>query len=77
MSAADKAQVALAIATLIGLFIGSVRWLVKHFLMELKTNGGSSMRDEIKETRAEVKDTRAEIKEVNARVDTILRLLEK
>jgi hypothetical protein len=63
MSAQDMAAVAVAATTVIGSFIGSVRWLVKHYLSELKNNGGSSMRDEISELRG--------------RVDTILRILEK
>ena len=63
MSTQDWAGVAVAAVTVIGSFFGSVRWLVKHYLAELKTNGGSSMRDELNELRV--------------RVDTILRLLER
>lgn len=28
-------------------FVGSVRWLVKHYLSELRPNGGSSLRDQV------------------------------
>jgi hypothetical protein len=63
MSPQDKAAVAVAAISAIGSFIGSVKWLVKHYLAELKPNSGSSMRDEIAELRG--------------RVDTILRILEK
>ena len=63
MTAQDMAALAVAATTVIGSFIGSVRWLVKHYLSELKNNGGSSMRDEISELRG--------------RVDTILRILQK
>jgi len=28
-------------------FVGAVRWLVKHYLSELKTNGGSSLKDQV------------------------------
>lgn len=63
MSAQDMAALAVAATTVIGSFIGSVRWLVKHYLNELKPNSGTSMRDEISELRG--------------RVDTILRILEK
>jgi hypothetical protein len=36
-------------------FVGSVRWLVKHYLSELKTNGGSSLKDQVNrlETRVD------------------------
>jgi DNA-binding MarR family transcriptional regulator len=63
MSAQDTAAIAVAATTVIGSFIGSVRWLVKHYLGELKPNSGSSMRDQINL--------------LEARVETILRILEK
>ena len=63
MTAMDTAALAVAATTVIGSFIGSVKWLVKHYLSELKPNSGSSMRDEISELRG--------------RVDTILRILER
>ena len=63
MSAQDIAALAVAATTVIGSFIGSVKWLVKHYLSELKPNSGSSLRDQV--TRLE------------ARVDTIISLLEK
>tara|TARA_R110000868_G_C10604392_1_gene740816 strand:- start:175 stop:378 length:204 start_codon:yes stop_codon:yes gene_type:complete len=36
-------------------FTGAVRWLVKHYLYELKPNGGSSIKDSVSrlETRVE------------------------
>ena len=63
MSVQDMAAIAVAATTVIGSFIGSVRWLVKHYLAELKPNGGSSMNDRI--TRLE------------ARVETVIRILER
>ena len=63
MSAMDMAALAVAATTVIGSFIGSVRWLVKHYLAELKPNGGSSMNDRM--TRLE------------ERVETVIRILER
>jgi hypothetical protein len=63
MTAMDTAALAVAATTVIGSFIGSVKWLVKHYLSELKNNGGSSIKDQV--DRLEV------------RVDTIIRLLER
>jgi len=63
MSPQDTAALVVAAMTIIGSFIGSVKWLVKHYLSELKPNSGSSLRDQV--TRLE------------ARVDTIISLLEK
>jgi hypothetical protein len=59
----DIAALAVAATTVIGSFIGLVRWLVKHYLAELKPNGGNSMNDRI--TRLE------------ERVETVIRLLER
>jgi len=43
MSALNWAGFAVALVTIGTAFIGSIRWLVKHYLAELKPNGGSSM----------------------------------
>jgi hypothetical protein len=53
MQAQDYATVAVAVFTIIGGFIGAVKWLVKHYLNELKPNGGSSVKDSV--TRLETK----------------------
>jgi len=63
MSALNWAALAVAVISIITGFTGSIRWLVKHYLAELKPNGGSSINDRI--TRLE------------ARVETIISLLER
>lgn len=47
MSSTDWAGLAVAIATIVASFAGSVRWLVKHYLDELKPNGGGSVKDQV------------------------------
>jgi hypothetical protein len=47
MSAAEWAGFAVAIMTLLIGFTSAIRWLVKHYLSELKPNSGSSMRDAV------------------------------
>jgi len=47
MQAQDYAAVAIAVCTIIGGFAGAVRWLVKHYLAELKPNSGSSLKDSV------------------------------
>ena len=47
MTPTEWAGVAVAICTLITAFAGLVRWLVKHYLAELKPNGGSSLKDTV------------------------------
>ena len=47
MSANDWAALAVSIVTLVSALAMAVRHLVKHFLSELKPNGGSSLRDSV------------------------------
>ena len=54
MTAQDWAALAVAISTLIGSFAIMVRWLVKHYLEELKPNGGSSVKDQVNRLEARV-----------------------
>jgi len=53
MQAQDYATIAVAVMTIVGGFIGAVKWLVKHYLNELKPNSGSSLKDSV--TRLEQK----------------------
>ena len=63
MQTQDWAALSVSLVTIVGAFVASVRWLVKHYLSELKTNGGSSLRDQV--NRLEV------------RVDTIIEMLDR
>lgn len=47
MTAQDYATVTVAVCTIIGGFATAVRWMVKHYLAELKPNSGSSLRDSV------------------------------
>ena len=53
MTAQDYATVAVAVCTIVGGFATAIRWLVKHYLNELKPNSGSSLKDSV--TRLEEK----------------------
>lgn len=54
MTALDWAGLAVAIMTLLGGFSAAVRWLVKHYLAELKPNGGGSVKDQVNRLEARV-----------------------
>ena len=47
MTPADWAGLAVSIVTIAAAFITAIKWLVKHYLQELRPNGGSSMKDSI------------------------------
>ena len=63
MSALNWAALVVAVISIVTAFAGLVRWLVKHYLAELKPNGGSSMNDRLNR--------------LEGRVETIISLLER
>lgn len=68
MTVQDWAALVTGIATGLAGVTAMLRFLIKHYLSELKPNGGSSMRDSI--------NTNTErLNRVEARVDDIYRLL--
>jgi hypothetical protein len=56
MTAQDYATVAVAVMTIFGGFVTAVRWLVKHYLNELKPNGGSSIKDSVQRLEDRIDD---------------------
>ena len=54
MTPANWAGLIVSIIAIVSGFAGAVRWLVKHYLAELKPNGGSSMRDSINRLEAQM-----------------------
>lgn len=53
MNPQNWAALIVSIIAIVSAFAAAVRWLVKHFLYELKPNGGSSLKDSV--TRLESK----------------------
>jgi len=47
MTPTDWAGLAVAVFTLMTGFAGGVRWLVKHYLYELRPNQGGSIKDKV------------------------------
>jgi hypothetical protein len=53
MTLANWAGLIVSVIAIVSAFAGSVRWLVKHYLYELKPNSGTSLKDSV--TRLEQK----------------------
>ena len=53
MTLQDWAALTLTILTIVTIVAGGIRWLVKHYLNELKPNSGSSLKDSV--NRLEIK----------------------
>jgi hypothetical protein len=56
MTAVDWAALILSITTIAAAFAGGVRWLVKHYLYELRPNGGGSVKDQVNRLESRVDD---------------------
>ena len=56
MTVNDWAALILAVISILGSFVIAIRWLVKHFLNELKPNGGSSLKDSVNRLERQVEE---------------------
>jgi H+/Cl- antiporter ClcA len=63
MSAQDLAAWLVAVVTVLGGIAAFTQFMIKHYLSELKPNGGGSLKDQVNR--------------LEARVDTIIELLGK
>ena len=54
MTVANWASLIVAMIAIVTGFAGAVRWLVKHYLAELKPNGGGSVKDQVNRLESRV-----------------------
>ena len=52
----DYLTIAVALIAIFSAFAGGIRWMVKHYLNELKPNGGSSMKDSMDRMEQRIDD---------------------
>jgi HD superfamily phosphodiesterase len=60
MTIQDWASLLVAILTIVSSIAFAIKWLVKHYLSELKTNGGSSVKDQINRLEKSLEEQRIE-----------------
>ncbi len=58
MTIQDWASLIVAILTIVSSIAFGIKWLVKHYLSELRPNSGSSMKDQISRLETAVDDQR-------------------
>ena len=56
MQAQDYATMIIAIIAIVTAFAGTVRWMVKHYLYELRPNGGGSLKDTVSRLERQVEE---------------------
>lgn len=54
MSAVDWTAVVVGVISVMSAVAGGIRWMVKHYLAELKPNHGSSMNDRVTRIEAQI-----------------------
>ena len=59
MTIQDWAALTVSILTIVAVVAGAIKWLVKHYLAELKPNSGSSLKDQV--SRLELRINEAEV----------------
>lgn len=56
MTPADWAGLIVSVISVAAAFIAAIRWLVKHYLNELKPNSGSSLKDSVTRLESQVNE---------------------
>ena len=56
MTVANWASMIIAIIAIVTAFAGTVRWMVKHYLYELRPNGGGSLKDTVSRLERQVEE---------------------
>ena len=68
MTPQDWAAFVVAIFTLAGGLATAVRWMTKHYLSELRPNGGSSLRDSVDRLEIQVQQIMTILMTENIRI---------
>lgn len=56
MTIQDWAALTVSVLTIVAVVAGSIKWLVKHYLAELKPNSGSSLKDQVSRLEDDLKN---------------------
>ncbi len=75
MTIQDWASLIVAILTIVSSIAISIKWLVKHYLSELKTNGGSSVKDQINRLEARANEADAKRNDMDRKLDHMYDIL--
>jgi len=75
MTPQDWAALILSILSILGIVAGGIKWLVKHYLNELKPNSGSSLKDAVNRLEARQDEADALRKDMNRKIDHMYDIL--
>lgn len=69
MTIQDWAALIVAILTIVSSVALSIKWLVKHYLVELKPNSGSSLKDQVSRLEARISEAESTRKDMDRKLD--------
>ena len=75
MSVLDTTALIVSICTIVAFATGSIKWLVKHYLAELKPNGGSSIKDTISRLENKIAEVDEDNKAMDRKIDKMFEAL--
>ena len=69
MNVSDWAALTSIVVAVGGITIMGIKWTIKHYLAELKPNGGSSMRDAVNKIGLDITEMRVSLARLEGRFD--------
>jgi hypothetical protein len=75
MTIQDWASLIVAILTIVSSIAFGIKWLVKHYLVELKPNSGSSLKDQVSRLESRINEADEKRSEMNRKLDHMYDIL--
>ena len=75
MSPHEIAALIVSIITITTAFMASIRWLVKHYLAELRPNGGGSLKDQVNRLENRMNDADDLRQSMSSKIDRMYEIL--
>lgn len=75
MTIQDWASLIVAILTIVSSIAFGIKWLVKHYLIELKPNSGSSLKDQVSRLESRLNEADAKRSDMNRKLDHMYDIL--
>ena len=75
MTIQDWASLIVAILTILSSIAFGIKWLVKHYLVELKPNSGSSIKDQVSRLESRINEAEEKRSDMNRKLDHMYDIL--
>lgn len=75
MSVQDWASLIVAILTIVSSIAFAIKWLVRHYLSELKPNSGSSLKDQVNRLEMRLNEADKTRKDMDRKLDHMYDIL--